>query len=284
MTEPLSRTVARALREDLGRGDVTSAATVPLHRVAVGLFTMKQAAVVAGLDAAREVFRQVGGARFLPSVRDGAEVRAGRVIAEIAGRARSILAGERVALNFLQRLSGVATLTRRYVRAVRGTRARILDTRKTTPGLRALEKRAVEAGGGMNHRLGLWDAALIKDNHVEAVGDDAALARAVAELRRRRGPAFRIEIEAQSRDQALRFARMDVDVVMLDNLSVGLMRELVPRLREINPALTIEASGGVTLKTVRGVAATGVDWISVGALTHSAPAVDLSLELHLPRK
>lgn len=282
--EPLSRTVARALREDLGRGDATSAATVPPGRTAVGLFTLKQPAVVAGLDVAREVFRQVGGAKFLPSVRDGAEVRAGAVIAEIAGRARSILAGERVALNFLQQLSGVATLTRRYVRAVKGTKARILDTRKTTPGLRALEKRAVAAGGGLNHRMGLWDAALIKDNHVEAAGDDESIVRAIAGLRRSRGPSFRIEIEAQSRAQALRFAAMDVDVIMLDNLPVAAMRELVPRIRGINPSLTIEASGGVTLKTVRAIAATGVDWISVGALTHSAPAVDLSLELHVPRK
>ncbi len=278
------RAVALALREDLGRGDVTSAATVPPSRRAVGLFLAKQPAVVAGLDVAAEVFRQVGGARFVPKARDGARVRKGDVVAEISGRARSILAGERTALNFLQRLSGVATLTRRYVDAVRGTRARILDTRKTTPGLRELEKRAVLAGGGTNHRMGLWDAALIKDNHVEAAGDDEALRAAVAALRRRRGPGFRIEIEAQTPEQALLFSTFDVDVVMLDNLPVAAMARLVPRMRAINPSILVEASGGITLKTVAAVARTGVDWISVGALTHSAPAVDLSLELHLPRR
>ncbi len=275
--------VRRALHEDLAHGDVTSEATVYPARRAVGLFHCKQRAVIAGLDAAKEVFRQVGGAKFTPTVRDGARVQKGHVIAEIAGRARSILAGERTALNFLQRLSGVATLTRAFVDRVRGTQAKILDTRKTTPGLRALEKRAVLAGGGVNHRMSLGDAALVKDNHIEAAGDDERLREAVLALRAGRGPAFRVEIEAQTVDQALLFATFDVDVLMLDNIGAPVMRKLVPVLRKLNPSLTIEASGGISLKTVRAVAETGVDWISAGAVTHSAPAVDISLELHLPR-
>ena len=280
---PVRRVVAAALKEDLGRGDVTSGATLTPRQRAVGLFILKQKAVVAGLDVARDTFRHLGGVSFKPTARDGESCRPGRIIAEISGNARAILAGERTALNFLQRLSGVATLTRSYVDAVRGTPALILDTRKTTPGLRFLEKAAVRAGGGTNHRMGLHDAALIKDNHVEAARDDETLVRSIAKLRRR-GPDFRIEIEAQTPDQALRFAAFDVDVVMLDNLGPAALRRLVPQMRRLNPSLTIEASGGINLKTVRAAAETGVDWISVGALTHSAPAVDISLELHLPRR
>jgi nicotinate-nucleotide pyrophosphorylase (carboxylating) len=279
----IRESVRRALEEDVGAGDVTSLYTVPPKRKAVGIFLAKQAAVVAGLETATEVFRQIGGARFLPVVKEGARVKERATIAEIAGNARSILAGERTALNFLQRLSGTATLTRQFVEKVRGTRAQILDTRKTTPGLRLLQKAAVRAGGGTNHRMGLYDAAMIKDNHVEAAGDEEALREAVLALRAEKGPNFRIEVEAQTEEQALAFVTFDLDVLMLDNLAVPVMKKLVPFLRKLNPSLTIEASGGVTLKTVRAIAETGVDWISVGALTHSAPSVDISLELHLPR-
>ena len=166
---------------------------------------------------------------------------------------------------------------------VRGTRAQILDTRKTTPGLRAIQKAAVTAGGGTNHRMGLDDAAMIKDNHVEAAGDEESLREAVTALRAAKGPNFRIEVEAQNEEQALAFSTFDLDVLMLDNIAVPVMKKLVPFLRRLNPSMLIEASGGVTLKTVRAIAETGVDWISVGALTHSAPSVDISLELHLPR-
>ena len=275
--------VRRALEEDIGAGDVTSLYTVPPKRKAVGIFLAKQAAVVAGLDVAAEVFRQVGGTKFIPVVKDGAKVKDRATIAEIAGSARSILAGERTALNFLQRLSGTATLTRQFVEKVRGTRAQILDTRKTTPGLRAIQKAAVTAGGGTNHRMGLDDAAMIKDNHVEAAGDEESLREAVTALRAAKGPNFRIEVEAQNEEQALAFSTFDLDVLMLDNIAVPVMKKLVPFLRRLNPSMLIEASGGVTLKTVRAIAETGVDWISVGALTHSAPSVDISLELHLPR-
>jgi nicotinate-nucleotide pyrophosphorylase (carboxylating) len=276
--------VAAALAEDLGRGDFTSEAIVPANTRALGRLVARQNAVVAGLDSAREVFRQVGGIAWRPRAKEGDAVRPGRVVAEVRGKARSILAGERVALNFLQRLSGVATLTRAFVEAVDGTGARILDTRKTTPGLRLLEKAAVRAGGAMNHRLGLDDAALIKDNHIAAAGSIADVRAAVTELRRRRGPRFRIEIEAQSRAQALAFAELDIDVLMLDNISAPAMLRLVREVRRRRPRLILEASGGVTLKTVRAVAKTGVDWISVGALTHSAPAADFSLDLALLRR
>ena len=270
--------VAAALAEDIGRGDVTSESTVPASTRALGRLVARQKAVVAGLDVAREVFKQVGGVVWSARAKDGDRVRPGLVVAEVRGKARSILGGERVALNFLQRLSGVATLTRAFVDAVKGTGAKILDTRKTTPGMRVIEKAAVRAGGGTNHRIGLGDAAIIKDNHIAASGSVAA---AVEDLRRRRGPRFRIEIEAQSRAQALAFAELDLDVLMLDNMPVPAMRRLVGELRRIRPRLLIEASGGVTLKTVRAVAKTGVDWISVGALTHSAPAADFSLDLTL---
>lgn len=267
--------VAAALAEDIGRGDITSEVTIPSTSRAIGRLVARQKAIVAGLDVAREVSRQVGAA-WRARARDGDAVKPGQVVAEMRGRTRAILTGERVALNFIQRLSGTATLARAFVDAVKGTGAKILDTRKTTPGLRLLEKAAVRAGGGTNHRLGLGDAALIKDNHIAASDSVAA---AVKEIRKRRGARFRIEIEAQSRAQALAFAELDIDVLMLDNMSVAAMRRLVPELRAIRPKLLIEASGGVTLKTVRAIANTGVDWISVGALTHSAPAIDFSLDL-----
>ena len=268
--------VAAALAEDVGRGDITSEASIPEDARAVGHLVARQSAVVAGLDVAREVFRQVGGVAWRSGAKDGDRVRSGKALADVQGRTRSILTAERVALNFLQRLSGVATLTRAFVDAVKGSGAKILDTRKTTPGWRALEKAAVRAGGGVNHRFGLYDAALIKDNHIAASG---SVVKAVDELRRRKGSRFRIEIEAQSRAQALAFAELDIDVLMLDNMPAPALRRLVPELRRNRPHLLIEASGGVTLKTVRAIAASGVDWISVGALTHSAPAVDISLDL-----
>ena len=271
----ISSIVSSALAEDIGRGDVTSEATIRASTRAIGRLVARQRAVVAGLDVAREVFRQVGGVTWRARAKDGDAVKPGRVVAEVRGRARSILAGERVALNFLQRLSGTATLTRAFVDAVKGTGARILDTRKTTPLLRDLEKAAVLAGGGMNHRFGLDDAALIKDNHIAA---SRSIASSVDALRRRRGPRFRIEIEAQSRAQALAFAELDIDVLMLDNISAPGMRRVVRHVRRVRPRLVLEASGGITLKTVRAVAKTGVDWISVGALTHSAVSLDVALD------
>jgi nicotinate-nucleotide pyrophosphorylase (carboxylating) len=263
--------VRRALMEDGAFQDVTS--PIVGDAPARGRFVAKQDLVVCGLAVAREVFRQVG-ATLIPKARDGARLRRGGVIATVSGRARKVLAGERVALNFLQRLSGIATLTRRFVDLARP--ARVLDTRKTTPGLRALEKHAVRCGGGLNHRMGLHDGVLIKDNHVAAIGDFEALREKVCALR---PEVRRIEIEAQTLEQALLFSTFPIDVLMLDNFGIPALRKAVRLVRSVHPGLTIEASGGVTLATVRAVARTGVDWISVGALTHSAPAADLSLEL-----
>src|SRR5262245_34049365 len=211
----LKSIVSSALAEDNRRGDVTAEATVPSTSRAMARLVAKQTAIVAGLDVAREVFRQMGGTTWRARAKDGDHVRRGQVVADIRGRARSILTGERVALNFIQRLSGVATLTRRFVDAVKGTGAMILDTRKTTPGLRVLEKSAVLAGGGWNHRRNLNDAVLIKDNHLAS---RPPLAEVIARFQRRRLPlGILIEIEAQTRAQALAFAELDIDVLMLDN-------------------------------------------------------------------
>lgn len=263
--------VRRALAEDGAFRDLTSA-IVPNTPVR-GRFLAKQDFVVCGMDCARRVFGFLG-ARFIPKARDGRRVRKGTVIAVVSGPARRVLAGERTALNFLQQLSGVATLTRRFADLARP--ARVFDTRKTTPGLRALEKHAVRCGGGFNHRMGLHDGAMIKDNHIAAVGDLDELREKVHALADRGKP---LVIEASTHDQALLFATFPVQVLMLDNFTVAGLRRTVRAVRKISPRLEIEASGGVTLKTVRAIARTGVDRISVGALTHSAPAVDLSLEL-----
>lgn len=269
--EPIVRA---ALTEDLGHaGDVTSAACVdPQARLSVQ-FAARQAGVVAGLDCARLALALIDpDVRFQATVDDGDHVAAGAVLARAEGGARAILAAERVALNLMGRLSGVATLTAAYVAAVRGTNARITDTRKTTPGLRALEKYAVRCGGGVNHRFGLDDAILIKDNHVAACGGvGPALARAQAAA----GHMVTIEVEVDSLkqlDEALAYAP---HVIMLDNFSLADLSEAV---RRTAGRVRLEASGGVTLKTVRAIAETGVDVISVGALTHSAPALDLGLD------
>ncbi len=263
--------IDRALREDGAFRDAT-APVVGRARVR-GRLVAKQDLVVCGLRTAREVFRKLG-ARFVPKSRDGRRVRRGATLATVAGPAGRVLAAERVALNFLQRLCGIATLTRRYVERARP--ARILDTRKTTPGLRELEKYAVKCGGGKNHRMGLDDGVLIKDNHIATVNDIETLRERVLELRARER---RIEMEAETVEQALMFSTFPIDVLMLDNFPVSRLRRAVRLVRSIRSDLLIEASGGVTLANVRAVARTGVDWISVGALTHSAPSVDISLEL-----
>jgi nicotinate-nucleotide pyrophosphorylase (carboxylating) len=268
-----------ALAEDIGGGDVTSMATVPAGARARGTLLAKEAGVISGIDVAGEVFRRVDPVvAFTPLVADGERVTAGTPIAAVAGSARSLLAAERVALNLLQRLSGVATLTATYVDAVRETKARIVDTRKTTPGLRVLEKAAVRHGGGHNHRFGLTDGVLIKDNHLAAVGGPDRVARAVRAARDGAPHTLRIEVEVTTLQELAQALAAGADVVLLDNMDAAALREAV--------ALTggralLEASGGVTLETVSAIAATGVDLISVGALTHSAPALDISLDFAL---
>ena len=265
--------VDRALAEDVGTGDVTTAALVPEDATGRAVLTQKEPGVIAGLWLAEAVFHRVD-----PTLRWRAQVeegvwREGGTVAELTGLSRSILTGERVALNFLQRMSGIATLTARYVEEVSGTGARILDTRKTTPGLRAVEKEAVLAGGGMNHRSGLFDAILVKENH-------AAMAGGVGEATRRALAAadgLPVEVECATLEDVREALDSGAPRILLDNMRTGELREAVllnGRRAEL------EASGGITLENVRSIAETGVDYISVGALTHSAPALDISLILH----
>jgi nicotinate-nucleotide pyrophosphorylase (carboxylating) len=268
-----------ALREDIGGGDITSLATVPADVQAQGTLLAKAPGVISGLEVAGEVFQRVDPAMtFTPLVQDGQQVAAMTPIATVAGPARSLLAGERVALNLLQRLSGVATVTARYVDAVRGTRARIVDTRKTTPGLRALEKAAVRHGGGHNHRFGLTDGVLIKDNHLAAVGGPRRVARAIGLAREAAPHTLRVEVEVTTLQELAEALEAGADIVLLDNMDTETMREAVAMT---NGRALLEASGGVTLNTVASIAATGVDLISVGALTHSAPALDISLDFDI---
>jgi len=272
--------IGLALSEDIGSGDVTCRWFTGPDRRGTARIIAKQDACLAGGDVSAEVFRRVDPELEVVMLqRDGASLRNGDAVLEVSGSAASILTAERTALNFLQRLSGVATVTRKYVEAVAGTSAVILDTRKTTPGLRILEKAAVAAGGATNHRFGLYDMVMIKDNHL-AAGTSLGEIQSAIDAAKAASPSLRIEIEADSLDQALSFFQLrGVDVVLLDNMPPELLREAV-RLRP--PHIRLEASGGVTLGTIRNIAETGVDFISVGALTHSAPAVDFSLELQAP--
>jgi len=273
--------IAAALKEDIGDGDVTTDFFVPETLHAIGRVIAREKAVVAGTGAAAEVFRQVDPSSDIEvSCRDGDDVAAGDVIIEVRGLARSILKAERVALNFLQRLCGIATLTREFVNAIGNDSAKILDTRKTTPGLRALEKAAVVAGGGVNHRFGLYDMVLVKDNHLAALDGLSSVADRIHRLRQER-PNMRIEVEADDLEQVRTFVDVDgIDVILLDNMAPAQIREAVA-LRRNN--IKFEASGGMTLKNVKRVAATGVDFISIGALTNAARAIDIGLEMtHVP--
>ncbi len=266
-----------AIQEDVGAGDVTSDFFVPANLRALARIVSHEKAIVAGTETAAEVFRRIDSALHIQILRaDGADVDAGDVIIEIRGLARSILKAERVALNFLQHLSGIATLTRKFVDAAGNDQVKILDTRKTTPGLRALEKAAVLAGGGANHRFGLFDMALVKDNHLAAHSGFAAFVETIRKLRQER-PDVRIEVEADRLQQVRTFLQIeDINLILLDNMKPAQIREAVALGKN---KVKFEASGGVTLKNIRQVAATGVDYISIGALTHSARAIDLSLEM-----
>jgi nicotinate-nucleotide pyrophosphorylase (carboxylating) len=269
-----------ALAEDIGSGDVTTEWTIPTDAVTSGKVIARQRGVISGLDVARKVFARVDGAITLDAaIRDGDTVNVDQVFATAQGPARGILSGERTALNFLRHLSGVATLTGRFVREIEGTGARIVDTRKTTPGFRTLEKAAVRHGGGSNHRTGLYDMILIKDNHIAATG---GLTEAVTRCRERLQThvhALKIEVEAATLDQVDEATRLPVDRIMLDNMSLETMRKAVDRIRAAGRPIEIEASGALNLDRVRSVAQTGVDIISIGALTHSAPALDISLDI-----
>lgn len=308
LDETISRLVEVALAEDVGAGDLTAAATVPEGTVATARIVQKQPGVLFGVKAVEEVFRRLGGVELEWEKGEGQWRQGPAAVARLSGDARAILTGERTALNFLGHLSGVATLTARYVEAISGTAARILDTRKTTPGMRRLEKAAVAAGGGTNHRIGLFDAVLIKENHIalaggvpeavaaakRAVGECAAEAAPAAAISD--GPGFAVEVECETLAQVREAIAAGADRIMLDNMDLAAMRDSVAlRDAEVGPpragpegdpgapppGLLLEASGGVNLKTVRAIAETGVDLISVGALTHSAPTLDLSMLIEL---
>ena len=269
--------VARALLEDLGPGDVTADAVVPADAAGRAAITQKAPGVLFGIEVAAEVFRQVEAGDLEALAPEGEwrdEVPA--EVARVAGPARALLAAERTALNLLCHLSGVATLTARFVREIEGSGARILDTRKTTPGLRALEKAAVAAGGGTNHRMGLYDAILIKENHAAMAGGVGEAVRRAREARQD----LPVEVECRNLDEVRQGAEAGADRLLLDNMSPAELREAVAAARE-SGGPELEASGGVTLETVGEIAATGVDFVSVGALTHSAPALDLSMTLEL---
>lgn len=266
--------VKSALAEDLGlTGDITTNATVAQDVTATAVIAARKPGVIAGLQLAEASFRALDpDCAFDVCVPDGGAVKAKDAVAKISGNARALLTAERVALNYLGRLSGIATLTRAYADAIAGTKARIADTRKTTPGLRALEKYAVRCGGGQNHRTGLFDAVLIKDNHIVAAG---GLRSAIEAARRAAGHMVKIEVEVDTLEQLDAVLDYDVDAVLLDNMTTKQLESAVAR---IAGRCIAEASGGVNLETVRGIAETGVDLISVGALTHSAPVLDLGLD------
>jgi nicotinate-nucleotide pyrophosphorylase (carboxylating) len=268
-----------ALSEDIGAGDITSSVTVPIDAQANGRFLAKQDGVISGFDVAEATFELVDPAVVFHRLRaDGDFVDAMTEIATVSGNAQSILTAERVALNFLQRLSGVATMTRKYVSKIEGSGAKVVDTRKTTPGMRALEKESVRHGGGGNHRFGLSDGILIKDNHLAAVGGENPIATAISQARANAPHTLRIEVEVTNLEQVKQALAANADIIMLDNMSIDELRKAVDL---IDHKALVEASGGVTLDTIAAIAATGVDLVSVGALTHSAPSLDISLDFEI---
>jgi nicotinate-nucleotide pyrophosphorylase (carboxylating) len=269
--------VDAALTEDLGPGDVTSEALIPARLDGEARVEAREALVIAGTEVAGEVFSRCG-VTWDPVRADGTNVEPGALIGTVRGRARGILAAERTALNFLQRLSGIATLTRQFCQAVDGTGAVIADTRKTTPGWRALEKFAVRCGGGTNHRMGLYDEILIKDNHVSAIG---SVTEAVRQALSHSPPGGLVQVEVESDSQARSAIQAGAHALLIDNLTPARTAEIVALVRAMGREVLLEASGGVTLATVAEIARTGVDRVSVGAITHSAPAADIALEWHV---
>jgi nicotinate-nucleotide pyrophosphorylase (carboxylating) len=276
-TAEIRRAVRAALAEDLGGGDATTLATVPPNARSVALMRVREPLVIAGIQFAELAFRELSPKIEIKKLsRDGQRAEAGDTLLKISGSSRALLSAERVALNFVQRLSGVATATAQFADAVRGTPAKILDTRKTTPGWRRFEKYAVACGGGQNHRIGLFDMVLIKDNHLVALRDEKpnAIAAAVARAREK-FPKLKVEVEADTLEQVAQAADAGADIILLDNMPPTQLRQAV---KIVKGRAQTEASGGVNLKTVRKIAEAGVDFISVGAITHSARAVDIGLD------
>lgn len=269
---------ARAVGEDVGPDDVTSRLMIPEGIQATGFLVAREPCVLAGMDVAEAVFREVDGElKWRAMAQDGEKILVGRKVAEVTGSARSVLTGERCALNFIQQLSGIATLTAEYVRQTEGTVAKILDTRKTTPGLRALERQAVRLGGGTNHRTGLYDGILVKENHLALVSLSD-----LPEISRKAGqdhPDLSIVVEADNCELAKKLLQLPIQRVLLDNMTLDQVGEIVAARKKLASQVQIEASGGVTLEKARDLARAGVDWISVGKLTHSARSIDFSLDL-----
>lgn len=270
----LSEDLSEDLKEDLGKGDITTLSILEDHPVRKAEFIAKQRGVIAGLPIAGRVFGLIDGSIIWNAlVEEGADVEPGIRVATIEGPVLALLSGERTALNFVQRLSGIATLTNEFVKAVSHTEAKILDTRKTAPGLRILDKYAVKTGGGTNHRQGLFDGILLKDNHIALAG---GITEAIELVRQRHGQKFKIEVETKTLDQVEKAVSAGADIIMLDNMDTSTM---VKALEIIDKKALVEASGGVNLETVAEIASTGVDFISVGGLTHSAPALDVSMDM-----
>jgi nicotinate-nucleotide pyrophosphorylase (carboxylating) len=275
----LFQQIAAWLKEDIGRGDITTQATVPRDAKGTGKFLAKEDLVVCGLEVAEMVFNSLDAEQELEVfVNDGDEVESGKIFARTSGYAEVLLSGERLALNLMQRLSGIATLTRQYVKAIEGTNAYIVDTRKTVPGLRMLEKYAVSIGGGRNHRFGLDDGVLIKDNHISIAG---GVTEAVARAKESIGHLHKIEVEVSNEEMLCDAIEAGADIVMLDNRTPEETKLLVEIARELSPSVILESSGGINLSNVREYAEAGVDLISIGAITHSARAMDISFKIQL---
>jgi nicotinate-nucleotide pyrophosphorylase (carboxylating) len=275
---PIRKSIRLWLEEDMGTGDVTTITTIPLDHQSKGIIHVKEDGIVAGIPAARAVFAEVDPSlRFEPKVEEGASITKGTLLATVEGSTRSILLGERLSLNLLQRMSGIATRTKQYVDALEGLPTRLVDTRKTTPGHRMLEKYAVRVGGGHNHRFGLYDAVMIKDNHIKGAG---GILQAVQSARQQIPHTMKIEVEVEGFDQLHQALHAGADIIMLDNMDLPSMKQAVILIKEKAPHIVVEASGNVTLQTIKSIGETGVDVISVGRLTYSVAALDISLDLN----
>jgi len=277
----LTDTIKRALEEDIKEGDITTKAVISAEVNASGQFLVKQDGYIAGFDIVHMVFNTVDSElKFNHLTKDGDAVKKGDIVAVVSGRAASILTAERTALNFMQRMSGIATTAKQYSDLIKHTKAKVMDTRKTVPGLRLMDKLAVKMGGCENHRIGLYDLFLIKDNHISVAGSISKAVQCCRDYNEREGTTFRIEVETDTLTQVSEALEANADIIMLDNFDIQTMKEAVSI---INGKCKVEASGGVTLDTVKAIAETGVDYISVGALTHSVKALDISLEITLSK-
>jgi nicotinate-nucleotide pyrophosphorylase (carboxylating) len=276
--EPIRKSIRLWLEEDIGGGDITTMTTIPEDQQARGIIHVKEEGIIAGLPVAAAVFAEIDAAlHFEPKVIDGTSVKKGDILAIVEGSTRSILLGERLALNLMQRLSGIATRTREYVEALEGLPTRLVDTRKTTPGHRMLEKYAVRVGGGHNHRFGLYDAVMIKDNHIKGAG---GITQAIKAARAQIPHTMKIEVEVESFEQLEQALAAEPDIIMLDNMKPPAMKEAVLIIKAKSPHIVVEGSGSVTLQSIKSMAESGIDVISVGRLTYSVTSLDISLDLN----